>query len=123
MKNTDQFGLSLAEIYQETLKNPEILDIGNSMFAGNLTTVVSSINEQMVKSGNPTWRLPTLAELRTSFEAKDNRFGQCFVWSGEYSAEDRGATMWAKDMTSGEEVEITNRNEIKALLVKGDIKP
>jgi len=74
---------TLEEVAEQLKAKPEILFLGKVWYGDELLILVQEINTLLVKSGEPTWCLPTREELHDSRRANDGRFGQWFTWTGE----------------------------------------
>ncbi len=75
--------LADAQVSEQLAQGAEVLKLGKVWTTKELHAFVDELNQKLVKSGEPTWRLPTKAELLTSRKEKDNRFGKWMTWSGD----------------------------------------
>jgi hypothetical protein len=87
------------------MSDTNTLHLGKVIYATELLALIKQLNtaltlEAVRDSAPPVWRLPTLEELRASYDAMDGRFGNWMVW-GDSDMND--GCLWVKNMRSGDE--------------------
>ena len=117
-----------ANVAEQLSQEFETIVLGKVWSIEELRTMVGEINRDLVKPGEPTWRLPTVDELLSSKIRQDGRFGNWMVWSGDpWPAGPEGCvaiiTMSAKEGHPLEKFGDYSGSMVSAYLVKtGQIK-
>lgn len=112
--------LADAQVAEQLAQGVETLKLGKVWTITELRALVAEINNDLVKVGEPTWRLPTKTELLASRKARDGRFGNWFTWSGDIDA-DHPQCVWIVAMSEvGGLVAFgdTDGSQVRAYLVK-----
>jgi hypothetical protein len=114
--------LADAQVAEQLAQGVETLKLGKVWRTTELQEMVRTINADLVKPGESTWRLPTKAELITVARAGGDRFGKWYAWSGDIDTTAPNC-LWIVTMSDGENAERrafgdSDGSQVSAFLVK-----
>lgn|GEM_PF-5299409 len=109
--------LGQANVASQLAQRFETIQLGKVWKSTELLEMVRAINADLVKPGEPTWRLPTKAELVAVAHASGSRFGQWYAWSGDIDTSAPNC-LWIVNMRDGRIIGDSSGCQVSAYIVK-----